>query len=154
METKQWFKSKTVWAGIVTAVVGGLAMFGVGQVQGEEEQIVELIMQIVLVISGALTIVGRIVAKSKIKAPGGLPVILLAAGLLMFTGCSCPQADPAVLDSLETTAVVGHAQAADCQAWKATLSAEQQAAVDPFCLSLESMAGSIDQWLNLANGGE
>ena len=153
MESKQWYKSKTVWAGIVTAVVGGLTMLGVGQVQGEEEQITELIMQIVLVISGIMAILGRIVAKSKIKAPGGLPLILIAACLL-FAGCHCPQNDPLIIDSLETTAVVGHAQAADCQAWKATLPAEQQAAVDPFCLSLESMAGSIDQWLNIVNGGE
>jgi len=141
METKRWYLSKTVWAGIVTAVVGTLSMLGVGQLEGEEETITTLIMSIVTIVMGILAVIGRIVAKGKIT-----PVILLAVGLLFFAGCRCPQNDPQIIASGKTMALVGHARAADCFEKLATLTPEEQAVFKPNCNVLESMAAWIDSW--------
>lgn len=67
---KDWYKSKTVWAGIVTAVVGVLGLLGVGDLEGEKNSITELIMEIVEVAGGIMAIIGRLIAKGKIKKPG------------------------------------------------------------------------------------
>jgi hypothetical protein len=85
--SKEWYKSKTIWAALVTVVVGTLAMAGVGELEGQEDSLVELIMQIVTLVSGVLALVGRITAKAKVSGPGGSSLLLLALGLLLIGGC-------------------------------------------------------------------
>jgi hypothetical protein len=65
-ETKPWYLSKTVWGAVVTMVIGVLALFGFGKLEGEQESITELLMQIVTVIAGIVALIGRITAKNKI----------------------------------------------------------------------------------------
>ena len=99
-ETKDWYKSKAVWGGIVAAVSGMLVMFGVGAVEGEEDSIVELIMQAVAIVGGIVAIVGRLVAKSRLAAPSGrtfkLLLLVLCAACVMAAagGCSEVQVSP------------------------------------------------------------
>ncbi len=114
-QTKDWYKSKTVWAGIVTAVVGVLAMFGVGAAEGEEAAIVEVIMQVVTVVGGILAIIGRLVAKSRLKGPGGgvglLLVLCLAGVMASVAGCGGVQTSPEYSALLDRTAAWSRAVA-------------------------------------------
>ena len=108
-ETKDWYKSKAVWGGIVAAVSGMLVMFGVGAVEGEEESIVELIMQAVAIVGGIVAIVGRLVAKSRLAAPSGrtfklLLVICAACVMAAAGGCSEVQVSPVYSALLDSTA--------------------------------------------------
>jgi hypothetical protein len=113
----------------------------------------EALFTAIVAVNAAVILILRAVTKKGIKAPsGGLPMLLLCC-LLFAVGCTCPQTDPRVIDSMETVAVTGHSQAVDCQQWQATLPVEQQATVDPYCLSLESMAGTIDEWLAIVQEG-
>ena len=65
--SKEWYKSKTIWASLVTVLISVLGMFGVGGLEDQKETITELIMQIVAVSGGVLAVIGRISANSKIK---------------------------------------------------------------------------------------
>ena len=57
-EVKMWYLSKTVWASLVTAVLGTLMFFGVGAAaQGQEDAIVETVMKIVTAITGLVTLI-------------------------------------------------------------------------------------------------
>jgi len=67
-QTKQWYLSKTIWAALVTVVIGTLMMFGVGtDLESEQETITELIMQVVGIVSGIIAVYGRLVAKTEVK---------------------------------------------------------------------------------------
>ena len=66
MNEKQWWQSKTMWAGIVALVVGALGSTGLANIGGEQEAIVEKIMEIVTLAVGMITIYGRIKANSVI----------------------------------------------------------------------------------------
>lgn len=87
--SKEWYKSKTILAALVTVVVGTLGMFGVGQLDGEQESIVEAIMQLVTLISGVIAIVGRVTAKSKVTGTGSGSslMLLLVLALVLAGGC-------------------------------------------------------------------
>lgn len=63
---KQWWQSKTMWAGIVTLVVGLLGSLGLADLEGQQGDIVEKIMQIITAAGGLLAIIGRATAKSAI----------------------------------------------------------------------------------------
>jgi hypothetical protein len=66
-ESKKWYMSKTIWSALVTVVIGTLMMIGVGtDVEAEQENIVELIMQVVGLVAGALAVYGRVTAKSEV----------------------------------------------------------------------------------------
>jgi len=93
--SKEWYKSKTIWAALVVVLVSTLEMFGIDKLSGEEEQLVELIMQAVLLVSGIVALVGRVKVKTRIGSssqsqitPSILGVLILLAGVLMFAGCS------------------------------------------------------------------
>jgi len=66
-ETKPWYLSKTVWGAVVTMVIGVLAVFGFGKLEGEQESVTELVMQLVTVIAGIVALIGRITAKTKLN---------------------------------------------------------------------------------------
>ena len=81
---KSWYKSKTIWSALVTAAVGTLLLFGVGAgLEGEEESITEIIMQLIAVLGAIMAFVGRVMAKKDIVA-------LLAVGVLLVAGCGGP----------------------------------------------------------------
>lgn len=92
METKQWYRSKTVWAALVAMVAGILQGFGIaGNIASEQESIVNAIMKLVELISIAVAIIGRLSATTKIedtpKAGLKAAVVLLCAGLFTLSGC-------------------------------------------------------------------
>ena len=59
---KGWYKSRTVWTGIVTAVFGVLALFGLVPPMLDGNSIVEAIMAVV----GTLTVIFRGQATEKV----------------------------------------------------------------------------------------
>lgn len=61
-DTKGWWKSRTIWTGIVTSIFGVLALFGFVPPMLDGNTIVEAIMAIV----GVLTIVFRSQATKEI----------------------------------------------------------------------------------------
>lgn len=61
-KTKGWWKSRTVWTGIVTSVFGVLALFGLVPPMLDGNTIVEAIMSVV----GVLTVVFRGIATKKV----------------------------------------------------------------------------------------
>lgn len=63
---KQWWQSKTMWAGIVTLVIGILGSTGLADLEGQQDVIVERIMNIVTGIGGLIVLYGRATAKSEI----------------------------------------------------------------------------------------
>ena len=64
-DTKNWYKSKTVWAGIITALIGTLALFGV-TVQDNPETIADSVVNLIATVSGIVAIFGRVTAKQTI----------------------------------------------------------------------------------------
>ncbi len=106
--SKDWYKSKTVWAGVVTMVIGILSRFGIGAVEGTEDSIVEVIMQFVTIGGGIMTIIGRVVAKGKIKPSGlgpySLILVICLIGVLASAGCNKVNMDQAYGSLLDRTA--------------------------------------------------
>lgn len=107
-KTKEWYQSKTVWASLVTVVLGLLAAVGVVDLQGESEQITEKIFELVVAIAGAVALYGRLSAKSKL--------LIITLFLMLFAGCSQVQMSPAYRQQLEMTTVVVKSLNEDCQA--------------------------------------
>lgn len=65
--TKKPWESKTVWASIVVMILGIMTALGKTDWTGFESEITDLIMNIVITISGAVTLWGRITADKEIK---------------------------------------------------------------------------------------
>ena len=108
--SKEWYKSKAVWASLVVVIVGTLGMFGLGELEGEEETITELVMQIVTVVSSIVALVGRVTAKSKIGSGGSaisplLMLSLVALLALSLPGCGKVRMSPEYAQQLEMAAV-------------------------------------------------
>lgn len=91
-ETKQWWQSKTMWAGIVTFVVGVLGATGLADMEGQQNVIVEKVMQIVTALGSLIILYGRVTAKSMIvkKPPGTTAGVLLLCSILIAGGCMWP----------------------------------------------------------------
>jgi len=68
MDTKKWYQSLTINAGLVAAVISILTIFGikVGNAAAETENIAEVLNGIILTIASVLAIIGRIRAKTEI----------------------------------------------------------------------------------------
>ena len=139
MESKQWYKSKTVWAAFVAMVVGTMSMFGVGQLDGEEESMTELIMQVVTVVSGVVALFGRISAHTTLK------LLLLCCLLLPVVGCHYGVTmTPEYRDAVETQAVNFTAQADNCDAVVPRLPEEFRAEVQFYCDTLRAGGETFD----------
>lgn len=65
--TKKPWESKTVWASIVVMILGIMTALGKTDWTGFEGEITDLIMNIVVTLSGAVSLWGRITADKEIK---------------------------------------------------------------------------------------
>ena len=66
-DNKPWYLSKTVIAGIVTMIIGVAGTFGLGAaIEGEKDQIVDVVIQIATALAGLVAVYGRLTAKKKI----------------------------------------------------------------------------------------
>lgn len=63
---KPWYTSKTIWSGLVAAVVGLLGLFGFTVPEGEVQTLTEMLVNLVATGAGLVAMYGRIVATSKI----------------------------------------------------------------------------------------
>jgi len=110
-DVKEWYQSRTVWASLVTVAVGLMATAGWVDLTGEQETIVDLIMQAVLLISGFTALWGRVTAKAKIRPldDGGRGTrsmgMLLLAWVVLLAGCSQVQMSPPYQAMLEQSAI-------------------------------------------------
>lgn len=70
MNTKPWYLSKTIWGGVLAALVGALGLFGLGFpadfVSGVTDDVVRSIEAGVALVGGALAIWGRVKAVTKV----------------------------------------------------------------------------------------
>jgi len=97
---KQWYLSKTIIGGLIAAIIG--AMTTVGFVQGdalseEAPAITELVVGIGLLVSSALSIWGRLTAKTKLTLTNGkgkVPIIILCLLVVVLAGCTEVQMSP------------------------------------------------------------
>ena len=64
-DTKKWYQSKAVWGALVVVIASALSSTGIILPQTET---VEVIMQIVAAVGGAIALYGRITAKKQIDA--------------------------------------------------------------------------------------
>jgi len=95
METKEWYKSKTIWSAIIIAIVGTLNLFGIDALLGEEEAVTEIVMQVITIIASITALVGRIQAKKKITItkksgtsnPTATLLLMVISLSLIFAGC-------------------------------------------------------------------
>ena len=118
-ETKQWYSSRAVWAGIVAAIIGILGAFGVDVVDSPDS-IADNIVALVVAISGLVTILGRIKATKKIvsrKTQSVLKTIILLALTGILAGCGpITVHDPAYLVELDRAAATTRALTEQCYA--------------------------------------
>ena len=61
-KTKEWYKSKTIWGSIGTAVLGLLALFDIAPQAGQLEMVIEA----AFVLLGGFTAFGRVTATETI----------------------------------------------------------------------------------------
>jgi uncharacterized membrane protein len=67
-QTKPWYKSRTIWAAIVTLISTVSAAVGIVITPDEELMIVEGILTIIAAIGAVATIWGRFVADARISS--------------------------------------------------------------------------------------
>ena len=108
-ETKQWYTSKAVWGGVVAMVLGVLGTVGV-ELAAEQDSIVELLVQIGVVIGGALALFGRIYAKKRI----GCWILVLL--LIFAAGCGGVRMSAPYAQAVEQSAIVVSELDKRCQA--------------------------------------
>lgn len=74
MDTKKWYLSKTLWAGLITLIVGILTTFKVIQIGpvlvenivAEQEGISQVVVGLFEMIAGAVVLWGRLIAKTEL----------------------------------------------------------------------------------------
>lgn len=64
---KEWYKSKTVWGGLIAVGAAAAGAFGIVVDQDTQDQIAECAVVIATAAGGLLAIYGRIKAESKLK---------------------------------------------------------------------------------------
>lgn len=65
--TKPWYLSKTVWAGLVSATAATAAIFGVPINEAAKNNLVDSGFQLVSAISGIFAVFGRVTASTRIS---------------------------------------------------------------------------------------
>lgn len=63
---KPWFRSRTIWASLVTVAAALAALSGIAVGEADQALLTETILQAVTAIGGIVALVGRLVAKSRI----------------------------------------------------------------------------------------
>lgn len=74
MDTKKWYLSKTLWAGLITLIVGVLTAFKVihigpvlvENIAAEQEGISQVIVGLFEIVAGAVVLWGRLTAKTEL----------------------------------------------------------------------------------------
>lgn len=147
---KYWWQSKTIWAGVVGLVFGVLNAFGIAQLAGEEEGIIDAIMKVVILAASVLAIRGRLSATSEIRKAGNpttsYTTFLLA--LLVLIGVGGCQERGVRLDLpfytlVENQAINGEVQARNCWEWFWAIPDGMKPQLKPYCDSLAGMADSL-----------
>lgn len=68
METfKAWYLSRTIWASLVTVLLGSAGALGWPVDAVDSAQLTDLLIQLVTVLSGLIAIFGRFFATSRIR---------------------------------------------------------------------------------------
>jgi len=116
--TKNWWQSKTMWAGIVTLVIGVLGSTGLSDMEGQQDVIVEKIMEILTAIGSLIVLYGRATAQSAItkKPPASTAGVLLLCAMLIAGGCSQVQMSPQYRQQLLMSNALVQSLNGDCQA--------------------------------------
>lgn len=65
-EAKPWYRSRTIWASLVTVAAALAALSGIAVSEADQALLTETILQAVTAIGGIVALVGRLVAKSRI----------------------------------------------------------------------------------------
>lgn len=65
-EAKPWYRSRTIWASLVTVAAALAALSGIAVSEADQALLTETILQAVTAIGGLVALVGRLVAKSRI----------------------------------------------------------------------------------------
>ena len=108
-ESKQWYTSKAVWGGVVAMLLGVVGTFGV-DLATEQDSIVELLVQIGVVVGGALALFGRLYAKKRINC--WIAVLLL----IFVVGCGGVRMSAPYAQAVEQSAIVVGELDERCQA--------------------------------------
>ena len=66
IESKPWFLSRTIWAAVVSTVAAAGAFFGVPVDEAAKAGLTDGILQLVSVVAGLFTILGRLTASTRI----------------------------------------------------------------------------------------
>lgn len=66
-DSKPWYTSRTIWASIVTfaALLGGA--FGLPVEDGEQQALVDALLQAAAALGALIAIIGRLAARSRIR---------------------------------------------------------------------------------------
>jgi len=64
---KEWYKSKTVWGGLIAVGAAAAGAFGIVVDQDTQDQVAELAVTVATAVGGLLAIYGRIKADQEIK---------------------------------------------------------------------------------------
>lgn len=170
-KTKSWWQSRTVWAGLVAMIVGTLKVFGVGHATGEEEAIVDTIMQIIVVVASMIAIQGRVSATKQIKKPGlpdiesqpGFPPLIIVGLLLLACLVALPaggcqgglrgvQLDLPFYTLVESQAISAAIQAENCWDWYRAVPEGLKPQIKPYCRSLAGMSDVLFILLDESDG--
>ena len=150
--TKQWWQSKTMWAGIVTLVIGVLGSTGLADMEGQQDVIVEKIMNIITAVGSLIVLYGRATAQSSItkKPPAAPAAVLLLCAMLLTSGCISTQPNPRadLLASQKIFAATVDSLTAMKQAGKFTLEESEQIGI-----FVNLGGGLLDQWLIAVKSG-
>jgi|AntDeeMinimDraft_5_1070356.scaffolds.fasta_scaffold58116_2 hypothetical protein len=70
-QDKPWYKSKTIWGGIVALLAGIAGIFGYGISTPDQVTLTEGFLAVGSAVGGVIAVYGRIVAKENVKLKPG-----------------------------------------------------------------------------------
>lgn len=65
-DLKPWYVSRTIWASIVSLVIGAMGVLGMAVDGADQSILTDATMQAVVAVAGAIAIWGRITARDRI----------------------------------------------------------------------------------------
>ena len=66
-QSKPWYKSKTVWGGIVALLAGIAGIFGYSVGEEAQATVVESLLAVGSAVGGLIAVYGRVTAKDKVS---------------------------------------------------------------------------------------